>query len=130
MRRRRGARASGLAAVAAIAVGAGTAGAEADGPDFFRVRGVREGRSLTVRAEPGVESARVGSLPAGADGIRNLGCEGGLPLDAWERASEAEREAARWRRWCRIEYRGLTGWAAGPFLAEGGPPEGSSEAGQ
>jgi uncharacterized protein YraI len=127
---RRRARARELAIVAALTVGADTAGAEADGPDFFRVRGVREGSALNLRAEPGVGSARVGSLPSGADGIRNLGCQGGLSLAEWERASEAEREAARWRRWCRIEYRGLTGWAAGPYLAEGGPPEGSAEAGQ
>ena len=126
MRRRRGP--SGLAICTALVAGAGRAGAEADGPDFFRVRHVRAGSALNVRAEPAAGSERLGALPANADGIRNLGCQGGLSLAEWERASAEAREASRWRRWCRVEYRGLVGWAAGPFLGEGGPPDGGSAA--
>jgi heat shock protein HslJ len=96
--------------------------AEADGPDFYRVTGVSEGSSLNVRAGPGLDHPVVGSLRFGADGIRNLGCEGGLTFAEWQQASPAEREAGRKRRWCRIEQGGTVGWAAGWHLAEGSVP--------
>ena len=103
----------GLAAFAAALVSCGAALAEADGPDFFRVTGVREGSALNVRAGPGLEHPRIGSLPFDADGIRNLGCEGGLSFAEWEAASPAEREAARYSRWCRVEHGATAGWALG-----------------
>jgi hypothetical protein len=115
----------GVLLIAALAFTAPAARADADGPDFLRVVDIRPGATLAIRAEPNATSARLGALPANADGIRNLGCQGGMNIVEWEKATPAEREAARRRRWCKIEYRGVTGWAAGWFLAEGSPPKGT-----
>jgi hypothetical protein len=114
----------GIAAlVAATMMTATEARAEADGPDFLRVTGVREGSVLNVRSGPGFDHPTVGSLSFDADGLRNLGCEGGPTFAEWEAASPAEREAARKRRWCRIEHAGTVGWAAGWHLGEGSAPD-------
>jgi hypothetical protein len=115
-----------MALAAASVVSAAPARAEADGPDFYRVTGVSEGGRLNVRAGPGLEHPTVGSLAFDADGIRNLGCEGGPTFAEWEGASPAEREAFRMRRWCRIEHGGTVGWAAGGHLAEGSAPAGAA----
>ncbi|MGH6918482.1 MAG: META domain-containing protein [Geminicoccaceae bacterium] len=115
---------AGIAAlISATVMTCSTAHAEADGPDFYRVTGVGEGSVLNVRSGPGTGYPAIGSLPFDADGIRNLGCEGSLAFAEWQNASPEEREAARKRRWCRIEHGGTAGWAAGWHLAEGSPPD-------
>lgn len=96
--------------------------AEADGPDFFRVTGVMTNDVLNIREASSASSRKVGEIPHDGDGIRNLGCEGGLTYARWSDATKAEREAAAKRRWCRISYNGAEGWAAGRFLAEGNAP--------
>jgi len=108
-----------LLALSAIAT---PALAEADGPDYFRVRNVRANDVLNLRAGPSPSAAKVAEIPHDADGIRNLGCRRGLPFAQWQRATEAQRKTAESRRWCRVEYRGVAGWAAGRFLGEGGSP--------
>jgi uncharacterized protein YraI len=65
---------------------------------------------------------KIGEIPPDGDGVRNLGCQGGLSFTEWQAASEAERRAAARSRWCRIEYQGTQGWVAGRFLAEGTRP--------
>lgn len=96
--------------------------AEADGPDFFRVTGVSAGDVLNIRVAPGADTAKIGEIPYDGDGIRNLGCEGGLSFAEWQQASDAERAAAAALRWCRVGYGGIEGWAAGRYLAEGSAP--------
>jgi hypothetical protein len=116
----------GIALLAATAMSCATAHAEADGPDFLRVIGVGVGSVLNVRSGPGLGHPAVGSLAFDADGIRNLGCEGGPTFAEWQEATPDEREAARKRRWCRIEHGGTVGWAAGWHLGEGGAPDAAS----
>ena len=83
----------GIAAlVAATVMTATEARAEADGPDFLRVTGVGEGSVLNVRSGPGLDHPTVGSLSFDADGIRNLGCEGGPTFAAM---AGRERRGAR-----------------------------------
>jgi len=96
------------------------AAAEADGPDFFRVTGVAAEDVLNIRAEPSASARKIGEIPPNADGIRNLGCQGGLSFTEWEAANRQEREASQRNRWCRIAFCGVQGWVAGRFLAEGG----------
>ena len=96
--------------------------AEADGPDYWAVVGVAPGDVLNMRADPTASSRIVGRIPAAATGLRNLGCRGVPTFEEWQRMSEAEKRRAARLRWCRVEFRGNTGWVAGRFLREGGPP--------
>lgn len=95
--------------------------AEADGPDFFRVMGVTGNDVLYIRDQPSSHAAKIGQIPPRGNCIRNLGCRGGLTYQEFTtlgKAEQAKRAQAN-PRWCRIEYRGTTGWAAGRYLAEG-----------
>lgn len=100
------------------------ASATADGPDYYRVRGVSAGSALNLRAEPSLDAPRIGRIPADARCVRNLGCSGGLTFDEFTTLSPAERErrAQENPRWCKVEYEGRVGWAAGRYLAEGDCP--------
>ena len=104
-----------------LTIGAGAASAEADGPDYYAVRGVAAGDVLHIRAEPNPQARPVGQIPPQGTCIRNLGCRGGLTFAEYSTLSPAEQEQ-RTRahpRWCQVEYQGVTGWVAGRYLAEG-----------
>jgi len=111
-------RATVILAFALFAAQAGLAFGEASGPDYFKVSGVASNDVLNIREEPSASANKIGHIPFDGDGIRNLGCEGGLTFAQWQRATEAERAASARDRWCRISYRGVEGWVAGRFLAE------------
>lgn len=77
------------------------------GPDFWAVTTAKPDGRLVIRSDPSAAAARLGEALNGAI-LRNLGC----------RMNEG-------RRWCRVESTGkvvVSGWAAGDFLREGGPP--------
>ena len=106
---------------AALLAAAGAALATADGPDFYAVTGVADSDTLNIREAPDPHAAKVGEIPPDGTCIRNLGCKGGLTFQEFTELSE-EQKAQRLRenpRWCRIEYRGITGWVAGRYLREG-----------
>lgn len=113
---------NGLFAVALTILHPAAAGAEASGPDYFRVVGVASDDVLNIRSHPKYRSAKIGEIPFDGNGVQNLGCVGRMTLAEWEAASPAQRKAARKRVWCQISYRGVTGWVAGWFLAEGNAP--------
>lgn len=96
--------------------------ADADGPDYFQVTGVADNDVLNIREVPEAGARKIGEIPSDGDGIRNLGCQGGMSFAEWETATDAERVAAAQTRWCRVSYGGVEGWAAGWFLAEGSFP--------
>ncbi len=96
--------------------------ADASGPDYFRVVGVASNDVLNIRTEPTARSAKIGAIPPYGNGVQNLGCVGGQSYAQWEASTAAQREAARKRVWCQIYYRGVQGWVAGWFLAEGSAP--------
>lgn len=95
----------------------------ADGPDFYRLNGVTANSSLNIRSGPGAASQILGKIPAGADGVANFGCVGGLEADQWASATAAERTAALSDRWCKIGYNRLIGWSAAQYLKEGKGPD-------
>jgi uncharacterized protein YraI len=107
-----------------LALGPRPAAAEADGPDFSRVTGVRPNDVLNIRAAPAANAAKLGTIPPGRTCIRNLGCQGGLSFQEFSTLSKAEqaRRLKQNPRWCHVEYQGITGWVAGRYLAEGGCP--------
>jgi hypothetical protein len=107
-----------------LALCAGGAWATADGPDHFAVLGVAAGGVLNLRAEPDAKARKLGEIPPGARCLRNLGCQGGLSYQEFstltaERRKQRERENPRW---CRVEFRGLSGWVAARYLGEDSCP--------
>lgn len=110
-----------LVLVPLLGLGSGRLLAEADGPDYYAVRGVAQGDVLNIRAEPDPHARKVGEIPPHGTCIRNLGCRGGLTFEEFSTLSngEKERRARENPRWCKVEYQGVTGWVAGRYLAEG-----------
>jgi hypothetical protein len=98
------------------------AGADASGPDYFRVVGVAWNDVLNIRSRPTYKSTKIGEIPPNGDGVQNLGCAGQMSYGDWEVATPAQRKAAQKRVWCHIYYRGVKGWVAGWFLTEGSAP--------
>jgi hypothetical protein len=98
---------------------------DADGPDYYRVRGVASGSSLILRSKPDAKASPVGRIPANAQCLRSLGCQGGLSFKEYSTLSEEEqkRRLESNPRWCKVEYQGTVGWVAGSNLAEGACPD-------
>lgn len=117
----------GVAAVLAgvlvfsLGLAPGSSQAQADGPDCYRVTGVATDDVLNLRDGPTPDAERIGSIPADATGLRNLGCQGGLTFQEFSTLSPAEQDAIQRKRprWCNVEYQGQVGWVAGRYLAEG-----------
>jgi hypothetical protein len=108
-------------AASILALGPGSASAEADGPDFYAVTGVAADDVLNIRAEPHADAELIGKIPPDGTCVRNLGCKGGLTLLEFTELTE-DQKAKRLEenpRWCRIEYQGVAGWVAGRYLMEG-----------
>ena len=77
------------------------------GPDFWVVRGLPPGDRLNVRRDPSAKSPALATLQE-REIVRNLGCR-----------------MVGTVRWCRIRSTvgmDVTGWVAGRFLRESGPP--------
>jgi len=94
------------------------AGAEADGPDYWAVSGLRQNARLGVHAAPKANARLVGNIPSDGRGLRNLGCTGSASFADWLKMHGAARRAAAGRRWCHIRYREMEGWVRGKFLVE------------
>lgn len=97
---------------------ASVCGAEADGPDFWKVSGIQLGSHLNIRKGPSVQFNIVSKIPADFRGIKNLGCFPEFTALEWERFSTRENEVAIGMRWCRVSFKGETGWVAGRYLTE------------
>jgi uncharacterized protein len=106
-----------LAALTALAF------AQADGPDYFRITGLKKEDRVNVRRGPDAEAKIVGKIPKDTDGLKNLGCKGGLSQKQWAKASEARKKLAAKERWCQVEHDGVKGWVSGRFLGEGTAPQ-------
>jgi len=94
----------------------------ADGPDYWKVRGVERGDVLNIRSEANGKAEKVGEIPPDGQCVKNLKCAGGLTMEEFTTLSEVEKEKINKERprWCYIEYKGTKGWVAGRFLREGG----------
>lgn len=108
-----------MVALAMAVVCPTTVHGEADGPDFWAVKGVKSGDVLNIRAEPSPTAKKVGTIPHDGRGLRNLGCQGLPTFAEWSKMNEAERQDAQAKKWCQIEFQGIRGWVAGRFLGEG-----------
>lgn len=89
-----------------------------EGPDAYAVRGVKPNDVLNVRILPDYQSQKVGEIPFNGKGIINQHCVNDVPLSMWLELSEKERENINQKRWCKIEYQGVTGWVSARYLKE------------
>lgn len=110
-----------------IAAAAQTASAEAGGPDYWNVSGVRTDDVLNLHKEASAKSPVVARIPPRETGLKNLGCTGMPTFVQWQGMTAAERARSSKARWCQVDFRGQRGWVAGRFLSEGSAkPTGSS----
>lgn len=111
----------GVAALVALCLAVPIAVAEdGHGPDRWRVTGVGPDDVLNIRSGPGARHDIVGRIPPDGRGLVNRGCRGGMTFEEFQEATPEERERARFRRWCRIEWEGIRGWVNGGYLREDG----------
>jgi len=94
--------------------------AEADGPDHWQVTGVAKDDVLNIREQADPHSKKVGQIPPDGTCIKNLGCVGGLSFEEFTTLSDEEKKRIEHERprWCKVEYRGTTGWVAGRYVEE------------
>lgn len=88
-----------------------------DGPEYFYVVGVKDNDVLNVRIKPDGNSAKVGEIPYDGNNIRNLGCNENS-FSEWLNADQSKRKEVLDKRWCQVQYGGITGWVRGKFLNE------------
>lgn len=100
---------------------ASIASAEADGPDYWQVKGVDKDDVLNIREQADPHSKKIGEIPPDGTCIKNLGCVGGLTFEEFTTLSEEEKAKIEHERprWCKVEHDGTTGWVAGRYLTEG-----------
>ena len=95
---------------------------DAEGPDFWAVTGVKNNDVLNIREKPSASSKIIGSIPPNGDGITNISCIGEMSYEEYEKATDAQREKRKHDRWCKVSYKGLTGYVKGMFLTQGNGP--------
>jgi uncharacterized protein len=96
--------------------------AQAEGPDYFRITGLKKEDRVNVRRAPEKDAKIVGRIPKDTDGIKNLGCKSTLTPKQWAKASEAKKKTDERERWCQVSFEDVKGWVLGRFLAEGTAP--------
>jgi len=110
--------------VAALAAGSsGTAAAQAGGPEYFRIIDLKTDDNVNVRSEPNANAKVVGRIPKSADGVKNLGCKGGLTAKQWEKANSARKKADARTGWCEVQFKDVKGWISRRLLVEGATPK-------
>ena len=99
----------------------GSAFADADGPDYYKVKGVASNDVLNMRSKADPDANKVGEIPLEADCVKNLGCKGGLTMSEFTNLSKKEQAVILRKRprWCHVEYHGIKGWVSARYLAEG-----------
>ena len=104
-----------------LIIATGLALADADGPDYYKVKGVASNDVLNIHSKADPNANKVGEIPAGADCVKNLGCKGGLTMSEFTDLSKKDQAAILRKRprWCQVEYRGIKGWVSARFLTEG-----------
>jgi len=95
--------------------------ADADGPDYWAVQDIPQGRALHLRKGPATQFPIVARIPSGFSHLENLGCSPPFSDKEWASFTEPERDLAVSLRWCRVQYEGQAGWVKGTYLIEGVP---------
>jgi len=112
-----------LLAAAAFAGLTAFAFAQASGPDYFKIIDLKTDDNVNVRSEPNANAKIVGKIPENTDGVKNLGCKGGLTAKQWEKANDARKKADARTGWCEVEFKDVKGWVSRRLLVEGSGPK-------
>lgn len=96
--------------------------AQANNPDYFRITGLKKEDNVNVRRSPEADAKIVGKIRKDTNGIKNLGCRGGLSQKQWDAMSDTQKKNTPRDRWCHVSHGDIKGWVLGRFLAEGTPP--------
>lgn len=92
--------------------------AEAGGPDFWRVKGIKSGEELNMRRGPSIQFGISAKLPHDTRQLLNLGCNPEFSAIEWDELTQKERKLAQAMRWCRVMYQGRAGWIYSRYLKE------------
>lgn len=92
--------------------------AEADGPDYWAVHGVKSNDVLNIRQHATWRADKIGEIPPTAQCVKNLNC-------VYKRNGKL---IPRSKQWCFIEYQTITGWVAARYLRESTYPERCNDA--
>ncbi|NQZ01452.1 MAG: hypothetical protein HRT45_12380 [Bdellovibrionales bacterium] len=99
-----------------------SASATADGPDCWRVVGVKADDTLNLRLKGNSEAEIIAKIKHDATGLKNLGCAE-PPAEIRAKAMSGDSaDYKKWRkkfRWCKIGFEGTTGFVHGNYLGEG-----------
>jgi len=95
--------------------------ATADGPDYWKVRGVASDDVLWIHPTPNYRSERIGQIPYNATCLKNIECTGNISFTEYQRLSPEEKRALKKQsRWCKVKYQNRVGWVNGKYLIEDG----------
>ncbi|GLQ05886.1 lysozyme inhibitor LprI family protein [Sneathiella chinensis] len=92
---------------------------DASGPDHFQIRA---GHTAPVHETADLNAPLLFTLTEGRTGLKNRGCIGITPFGEWSQMTDAEKEEAKTKIWCQIDYFGRSGWVQNIHLAEYGLP--------
>ncbi len=90
--------------------------AEADGPDFYQIKGKVSAQLFESKTE---KSKLVVLVPPGTNGLKNKGCEGGPSFAEWQKMNAEEQAKSKESIWCQVEFFGRAGWVKNKYLKEG-----------
>ncbi|BBE71422.1 hypothetical protein [Oharaeibacter diazotrophicus] len=79
----------------------------------YRIRG---GGETALLADMKEGAGRVGTIPAGAEGIVLRWCRSEIPFGAWQFGSRKEQLKLLDARWCEVSYKGKVGDVPGSAL--------------
>ena len=93
--------------------------AEAEDPDYLRVKGVRFNDVLWMHPEPSYLSKVIGKIPYNATCLKNLKCTENLSYSEYLKLSPKEKNGLKYRtKWCKVVYHGTAGWVNRNFLTK------------
>lgn len=116
-------------AAAILCLPVGVVHATSDGPDYLRVRNVKENDVLNVRVEPTPQSGIVGILEPNLRGVSNLGCLEAMDLVHYlqtkQFSSAIVGRVRRGEMWCKVRHPAqpnVVGWVNAQFVMEDTAP--------
>ncbi len=93
---------------------------EADGPDYWKIQGVERNDVLWIHPTADYQSEKIGKIPYNGICIKNLGCTSSISFNEYQKLSPRQQRKLKHRsNWCKVTYRGTTGWVNGKYLGEG-----------